>query len=77
MLKSAYLTYYDNKIKYEYVLLLTQLSFSLLFLLLAASFGLNRPSSGQYLQKLKNAGTCSTTRHFHGILFTFIFVLYN
>ena len=29
--------------------------FILLFLLLATSFGLNRASSGQYLQKLKNA----------------------
>jgi len=37
---------YYNKIKY--VLRLTQLSFILLFLLLATSFGLNRPSSGQH-----------------------------
>ena len=33
--------------------------FILLFLLLAISFGRNSPSSGQYLQKLKNAGAYS------------------
>ena len=30
--------------------------FILLFQLLATCFGINRPSSGHYLQKLKNAG---------------------
>ena len=31
-----------------------------IILLLATSFGLNRPSSGQYLQKLTNVGAYST-----------------
>lgn len=66
---------YQNEIKY--LLRQTQISFILSFLLLTASFSLNRPSSGQYLQKLKNAGACSITHQFHGIPFTFIIVLYN
>jgi len=56
---------------------LTQLIFVLLFLLLATSFGLNRLSSGKYLQKLKNAGAYSITRQFYRISFTFIISLYN
>jgi len=32
----------------------------LLFYFLATSFGLKRPSSGQYLQEIQNAGTYST-----------------
>jgi hypothetical protein len=66
---------HQNEIKY--VFRLTQLYFILSFLLLTASFGLNRPSLGHYLQKLKNAGACSITHQFHGIPFTFITVLYN
>jgi len=49
----------------QYVLCLTQRPFILFFLLFATSFGLNRPSSDQYLQKLKNAGAYSMTRQFH------------
>jgi len=48
----------------------------ILLLLLATSFGLNIPSSGQYLQKLKNAGAYSITRQFCGIQLTFTIRLY-
>ena len=49
--------------------------FILLFQMLANSFGLTRPSSGQYLQKLKNSGAYNTTRQYHVIPFTIIIVL--
>jgi len=50
---------YINKIKH--VLCLTQLYvYLIIILLLATSFGLKRPSSGQHLQKSENAGACST-----------------
>ena len=40
---------------------LTQLYFNvIIILLLATSFGLKSPSSGQYLQKTENVGTYST-----------------
>jgi hypothetical protein len=46
---------YKNEM--EYVLRLSERSFIiLLFQMLATSLGLTRPSSGQYLLKLKNAG---------------------
>jgi len=34
---------------------------------LASNFGLIRPSTGQYLQKLKNAGAYSITRQDHHV----------
>ena len=37
----------------------------LLFQVLADSFDLTRPSLGQYLQKLKNAGAYNITRQHH------------
>ena len=45
--------------------------FILLFQKLATSVGLSRPSSGQYLQKIKNAAAYSITRQFHAM-----FILY-
>jgi len=46
--------------------------------MLATIFGLNRPSSGQYLQKkLKKAGAYNITRHYHGTPFKIITVLYS
>jgi len=59
----------------KYVLRLTQQSSILLFALLAISLGLNRPSSGQYLQKLKNTVAYPITRQFYGIPFTFVLSL--
>jgi len=56
---------------------LTQLFIILLFQFLATSFGLNRPSLGQYLQKLKNAGSYNIIRQYHRIPLTFIIILYN
>jgi len=44
---------------------------------MATSFGLIRPSSGQYLQKLKNADAYNVNRQYHGISFTVIIVLYK
>jgi hypothetical protein len=59
----------------------TTTQYFIVFLLLATSSGLKRPSSSQYLQKLKNAGAQyivhSITRQFYGIPFTFIISLYN
>ena len=52
----------------------------LLFLLLATSSDLKRPSSGQYLQKKKNLKmlVCIIQKHkFYWILFTFISSLYS
>jgi len=49
----------------------------LLFQMLATSFGLTRPSSGQYVQKLTNAGTYIITLQYHGIPFRVIIVLYS
>jgi hypothetical protein len=47
-------------------------------LILATSFGLKTPSSGQYLKKkLKNANAYSTQRQFYGIPFTVISSLYK
>jgi hypothetical protein len=37
--------------------------------MLATSYGLDRPSSGQYLQKLKNAGAYNITRQQHAPAF--------
>jgi hypothetical protein len=51
--------------------------FILFFLLLATSFRLNRPSSGQYLQELKSVVAYSITRQFYRIPFTFIISLCN
>jgi hypothetical protein len=45
--------------------------------MLATSFGLNKPSSGKYLWKLKKAGAYSTAGQHHGIPFTITFVLYR
>jgi len=45
--------------------------------MLATSFGLTRPSSGQYLLKLKNTGAYNMTRRNHGIQFKIIIVLYT
>jgi len=55
----------------------TIIQYFTLFILLATSFGLNRPSSGQYLQKLKKGGAYGVTRQFYGVPFTFIISLYN
>jgi len=44
---------------------------------LDTSFGLKRPSSGQYLQKLKMLVHIVQKRQFYGIPFTFISSLYN
>jgi len=49
----------------------------LLFQMLATSFSLTRPSSGQYLQKLKNAGAYNVTHQYHGIPFTIVIILYS
>jgi hypothetical protein len=51
--------------------------FILLFQMLETGFSLTRPSSGQYLQKLKNAGAFNITCQYHGIPFTVIIVLYS
>jgi len=51
--------------------------FILLFQILATSFSLTRPSSGQYLQKLKNTGACNITRQYDGIPFTIVVILYS
>ena len=59
---------------YIYVLRLTQLYvYFVIILLLATSFGLKSPLSGQYLQKPhKNAGAYSARSPFYGIPLTFI-----
>jgi hypothetical protein len=43
---------------------LTSVFFILSFQVLAASFGLTRPSSGHYLLKRKNAGAYNITRQY-------------
>jgi len=65
---------YINKPKIKYVLCLTQLYAQFIILLLmATSFGLKRPPSGQYLPKRTyNAGEYSKKRQFCGIPFTVI-----
>jgi hypothetical protein len=51
----------------------------IVILLLAASFGLNGPSSGQYLQKIKiKMNVHIVQKHqFRGVPLTFIDSLYN
>ena len=43
----------------------------IIILLLATSFGLKRPSSGQYLQKIKILQDVAQKSQLHGIPFTF------
>jgi hypothetical protein len=71
------LLWYINKIKC--VFRMTQLYvYFIIIVLLATSFGLKRPSSGQYLQKkLKMLVNIVKKSQFYGIPFTFIRSLYN